>query len=69
MAFVSLRNGATFSEQALRDHARDHLADYKVPERIFFTPDLPKGPTGKVDRRALKDMISRILVSRIVSEQ
>jgi long-chain acyl-CoA synthetase len=69
VAFVSLRNGAAVSEQALREHARTYLADYKVPERIFFIPELPKGPTGKVDRRALKEMISRILVSRIVSEQ
>jgi acyl-CoA synthetase (AMP-forming)/AMP-acid ligase II len=57
VAFVSLRNGTAVSEQDLRDYARVRLADYKVPERILFIPELPKGPTGKLDRRALKDMI------------
>ncbi len=54
VAFVSLRNGSMPGEQELREHARRSLADYKVPERILFIPELPKGPTGKVDRSALK---------------
>jgi long-chain acyl-CoA synthetase len=57
VAFVSLRNGATPSEQELREHARRSLADYKVPERILFIPELPKGTTGKVQRSALKAML------------
>ena len=54
MAFVSLRKGAAPAEQELREYARRSLADYKVPERIYFLPELPKSPTGKVDRSALK---------------
>ena len=54
MALVSLRKGAAPGEQELREYARRSLADYKVPERIYFLPQLPKGPTGKVDRSALK---------------
>jgi long-chain acyl-CoA synthetase len=37
--------------------ARERLADYKTPEQILFLTELPKGPTGKVDRRALKEML------------
>ena len=33
---------------------RSVLAAYKVPKNIFFRADLPKGPTGKVQRRLLK---------------
>lgn len=47
MAFVSLRKGAAPGEQELREYARRSLADYKVPERIYFLPELPKGPHGK----------------------
>ena len=57
VAFVSLRNGNAPSEQDLREYARKSLADYKVPEKIFFMPQLPKGTTGKVHRAALKAML------------
>jgi long-chain acyl-CoA synthetase len=56
VAFVSLRDGLVIGEQELRDHARQQLADFKIPERIVFLKDLPKGVTGKVQRRALKEM-------------
>jgi len=56
IAFVSLRDGRAAVEQELRDHARERLADYKVPERILFLAELPKGITGKVQRRILKQM-------------
>jgi acyl-coenzyme A synthetase/AMP-(fatty) acid ligase len=32
------------------------LADIKVPEKILFLETLPKGITGKVQRRALKEV-------------
>jgi long-chain acyl-CoA synthetase len=56
VAFVCLREGQSVGEQQLMDFARKHLADYKTPERILFLPDLPKGPTGKVLRRVLKEL-------------
>jgi long-chain acyl-CoA synthetase len=55
-ACVVLREGHTVSEQELREFVRVRIADYKVPDRISFLPALPKGPTGKVDRRALSGM-------------
>jgi long-chain acyl-CoA synthetase len=55
IAFVALREGLTAGEQELRDLVRSRIADYKTPERILFLPVLPKGLTGKVQRRALKD--------------
>ncbi len=35
---------------ALRRHAREHLAKCKVPTRIHFVTEIPKGSTGKVQR-------------------
>ena len=57
VACVALRGGQTVTEEKLRAHARELLADYKVPERIFFLAELPKGLTGKVDRRSLRDIL------------
>lgn len=55
-ACVVLREGHSVSEENLREFVRVRLADYKIPECISFLPSLPKGPTGKVDRRALYEM-------------
>ena len=56
LAFISLKDGLVVDERELRDHASQQLADIKVPERFVFRTDLPKGITGKVARRALKEM-------------
>ena len=56
VAYISLREGRVAEERELIDFARSRLADYKLPARIFFLPALPKGITGKVQRRALKEM-------------
>ena len=57
IAFVALRDGFTAGEQELRDLVRSRIADYKIPERILFLPALPKGLTGKVQRRELRDLV------------
>ncbi len=58
VAFVSLRRAeASGDESELREFTRARLADYKTPEYIRFLSELPKGLTGKVDRRALKEML------------
>jgi long-chain acyl-CoA synthetase len=56
IAFVALRDGLSADEQELRELVRSYIADYKVPERVVFLAVLPKGPTGKLQRRALKDL-------------
>jgi acyl-CoA synthetase (AMP-forming)/AMP-acid ligase II len=57
VAFVVPRKGHDLTEAELLVHARRLIADYKTPERIFFIDNLPKGLTGKVDRRVLRDML------------
>jgi len=57
VAFVVLREGRKATQEELRQFARQRLADYKVPERILYLDVLPKGPSGKVQRRALKEML------------
>lgn len=49
-AAVVLKDGETVDEKALRTFAAHRLADFKVPRRIVFVSELPKGPTGKVQR-------------------
>ena len=58
VAFVALREGASAEAEELREFARKFLADYKTPEKFVFLQALPKGLTGKVQRRALKEMLT-----------
>jgi long-chain acyl-CoA synthetase len=56
LAYVALREGHAVSAEELVVFLRQHLAEYKCPERVLFLARLPKGITGKVQRRALKEL-------------
>lgn len=56
VAFVALRPGATASTADLLEHCRASLATFKCPVAIEVCRELPKGPTGKILRRALRPM-------------
>ena len=61
-AFVALKTGAkSVNEKELLDFVRGHLADYKMPESITFINELPKGATGKIDRKQLEKYYSSVL--------
>jgi acyl-CoA synthetase (AMP-forming)/AMP-acid ligase II len=44
---------APATEKELLAFCREHLADFKVPKRLHILESIPKGPTGKVQRRLL----------------
>ena len=46
------------SEDELREHCRTRLANYKVPKRFTITGDLPLLPIGKIDKRALRALVT-----------
>ena len=52
-AAVVLREGMSVDERTLRDFAAERLADFKVPRKILFVAEIPKGPTGKLQRLGL----------------
>ena len=52
-AAVVLAQDATATEPELRDHVGRSLAAFKVPRRVVFCDELPKGPTGKLQRIGL----------------
>jgi benzoate-CoA ligase family protein len=51
-AFVVLREPV--DEQALQDFVRERLSPHKVPREVRVVDDLPKTPSGKLDRKALR---------------
>jgi acyl-CoA synthetase (AMP-forming)/AMP-acid ligase II len=56
-AAIVLREGAASTENELRDFARARLAPFKVPRRIVFVPEIPKGATGKLQRIGLAEKL------------
>ncbi|MBA4089624.1 MAG: long-chain fatty acid--CoA ligase [Sphingobium sp.] len=54
VAFVALQPGRRPTPDQILAHCRTHLAAYKVPAAITLLDELPKGPTGKILRRALR---------------
>ncbi|MEE9274054.1 MAG: AMP-binding protein, partial [bacterium] len=55
-AFVVLRPGAVCAEEEILAFCRERLAEFKCPKTTAFVPEIPKGPSGKLLRRKLKEM-------------
>ncbi len=54
-AFVSLKPGATVTEDELIAHCKERMAAYKYPRSVVLVDELPKTVTGKILRRELRD--------------
>jgi malonyl-CoA/methylmalonyl-CoA synthetase len=56
------------SESALIAHLKTQLANYKVPKRIHFLPDLPRNAMGKVQKNLLREQLAERPAQRDSSE-
>jgi acyl-CoA synthetase (AMP-forming)/AMP-acid ligase II/thioesterase domain-containing protein/acyl carrier protein len=56
-AAVVLREDASVSAKEIQDFASSRLADFKVPRRVIFLKEIPKGPTGKLQRIGLAEKL------------
>jgi acyl-CoA synthetase (AMP-forming)/AMP-acid ligase II len=65
-AFVTLKAGAdaTATPDDLRAFLQERLADWKMPDSIYFERELPLGRTGKVNRRLLREAALELSMSR-----
>lgn len=56
-AAVVLRPGTALTERELRAFLAPRLTDFKIPRKIVFLAEIPKGPTGKIQRIGLADKL------------
>jgi acyl-CoA synthetase (AMP-forming)/AMP-acid ligase II len=56
-AFIVTKPGAQLDEAAVITHAREHLANFKVPRSVVFLDVLPRNPGGKVVKPALREKV------------
>ncbi|GAA1098435.1 long-chain-fatty-acid--CoA ligase [Tsukamurella strandjordii] len=50
-AAVALKAGAAITAEAIRDFVKERVASYKYPRHVWLLTELPKGATGKVQKR------------------
>jgi len=62
-AVVVPRAGQTVSEDAIVAHCRQHLAGFKVPKAVVLVESLPKNPSGKILKRALRTGLAELYTS------
>ena len=53
-AVVVVREGSTMTELEVIAHSREHLAGYKIPRSVTWSPELPKTGSGKILKRDLR---------------
>jgi long-chain acyl-CoA synthetase len=53
-AAITLKPGATATEDELREFAKQRVAAYKYPRIVWVTAELPMGPTGKILKREIE---------------
>jgi long-chain acyl-CoA synthetase len=51
IAAVALKPGAAVTAAELRDYVKSQVAAYKYPRYVWIEASLPKGPTGKIQKR------------------
>ena len=59
MVCIVLKPGAACTEEEMRAFCLKELGKFRTPKIILFMEDLPRGPSGKVQRLKLVDMIPK----------
>jgi acyl-CoA synthetase (AMP-forming)/AMP-acid ligase II len=54
-AVVTLKAGHQASDAEIMEHCRKHLAGFKIPKTVEFVDALPKGGTGKILKKVLRE--------------
>jgi len=52
-AFIALRQNCEITEEQFFEFCKGNLAKYKIPKYVVFMDELPKGDTGKINRKQL----------------
>ena len=58
-AAIVIKQSMAVTEQEIREFASNRLAHFKVPHRVVIVDEIPKGPTGKIQRIGLGEKLRR----------
>jgi acyl-CoA synthetase (AMP-forming)/AMP-acid ligase II len=65
VAFAVASSGIEVSESEIISFCKDRLADFKVPKKVLLIDELPKNPTGKVERGRLRQSWRRMTSAEV----
>ncbi len=54
LLIVQLKPGASATAGDYRAYLKDKVARWQLPDRVVFVEEIPLGPTGKIDKKALR---------------
>jgi long-chain acyl-CoA synthetase len=57
MVCITLKDGVDVDEEEIIQHCLEHLGKFKTPKVVKIMDELPKGPSGKIQRLKLPDLI------------
>jgi malonyl-CoA/methylmalonyl-CoA synthetase len=57
VAVVVMRDGAVIAEATMIDSLKTRIANFKVPKRVHFVPELPRNTMGKVQKNMLREQL------------
>jgi fatty-acyl-CoA synthase len=63
-AFVIRKDGATITEEDVRDFCRGKIADFKIPRHVFFVDAYPMTASGKIQKYKLRESGVKLLHDR-----
>ena len=54
---IVLKESTNISEKEIIDYASKKIAKFKIPSKFIFLDEIPKGPTGKIQRIGLSKIL------------
>ncbi|MEQ6900218.1 AMP-binding protein [Nocardioides sp. YIM 152588] len=60
-ALVQRREGSTIDAEAVREHCKALISNYKVPKQVLFIEEVPRTPVSKVDYPASAQLAAELL--------
>jgi fatty-acyl-CoA synthase len=60
-AFIITKEGATLTEDIVRDYCRGKIARHKIPKYIFFITEFPMTGSGKIQKFKLRELGVKLL--------
>lgn len=67
-AYVVVREGTDFVEVEIKSYLKEHLSSYEIPTEFESIDSIPKSPTGKIERRLLKERASEAISPTLTRE-
>jgi fatty-acyl-CoA synthase len=57
-AVIKLKSGKESTEEEMKSYLKEHMANYKVPQKIIFTDKFPVTASGKIQKLKLREEIT-----------